>query len=67
MRNSEYANIEKAARAQGWKVEHRWGRHIKLTPPDPTKRIVFAASTPSDRKSWRPFLTAMRASGLIYP
>jgi hypothetical protein len=67
MRNNEYASIEKAARNQGWRVEHHWGRHIKLTPPDPTKPIVFGSSTPGDCRSWRAFLSQMRASGLIYP
>lgn len=67
MRNAQYATLEKAAQDQGWVVDRCGGRHTKLIPPDKSKPIVYAPSTPGDRKGWRALLTRLRKSGLQWP
>jgi hypothetical protein len=46
----EYADIEAAAREQGWRVDRAREGHRRLWPPDKTKPVVIGAGTPSDHR-----------------
>lgn len=45
--NSDFRALVEKAKAQGFKVEMTHGGHYKFTPPDPTQRVFYAASTPN--------------------
>ena len=46
---------------QGWTVELTKNGHIKFVAPDGS--VVFAASTPSDYRSWRNTRSELRRRG----
>lgn len=48
----------------GFKVEKTGNNHIKLTPPDPTAKIVVTSSTPSDHRVYENFYHDLRRSGM---
>lgn len=54
-----------ALRRQGWRIER--GRHVRAVPPDPTKAIVFTATTPSDYRGTANWLRDLKRSGFIWP
>jgi len=56
-----------ALRRQGWKVEKTGGGHWRCIPPDPTKRIVRLASTPSDVNAVKQMIRDLRKSGFRWP
>jgi hypothetical protein len=59
--------IVKAAKEQGWREERTTKGHLRLVPPDPTKRPCVASGTPGDARAIRNFLAQCRRSGLVWP
>lgn len=62
----DWNQIVKAAKGQGWTVETT-GHGLRLIPPDPNKKMVQLASTPSDVRAVRNVLAIMRSQGFIWP
>lgn len=56
-----------AAREQGWVIEQTRGGHIRMIPPDRTKKIVVLGSTESDRRAMQNTLARLRKSGFKDP
>lgn len=52
-----------AASDQGFNWEFTSGGHIKITPPDPSQRLVFTASTPSDKRGLKNLIRDLRHAG----
>ncbi len=62
-----YADVETAARQQGWTVDRTNRGHRRLVPPDKTRPIVIGAGTANDRQGMRLFLADAKRSGLCWP
>jgi hypothetical protein len=60
-----YRNIEKAAKAQGWRSEVRKSGVMWLSPNG--QDSVMWHNTPSDVRALKNFLSLMRKAGLVYP
>lgn len=60
---TQLADYIAAAEKQGWEVTHT-RRHWRFKPADPTKRIVFTASSPSDWRVLKNMRAELRRSGL---
>jgi hypothetical protein len=58
-------DIERAAREQGWRVELTTKGHVRYIPTDKSKKIVIHGGTPSDHRSTRNLIAALRRSGLV--
>jgi hypothetical protein len=65
MDRCNYKKVFRKARQQGWKVTISNGNHWKLVPPDPTRKILFTANSPSDYRAFRNFLADMKRNGFI--
>lgn len=59
--------IDKAARAQGFRIERTKKGHRRYIPPDPSKPIVIGSGTASDYRAEKNLLSQLRRSGLIWP
>lgn len=53
------------ARHQGWAVSRTKKSHLKFMPPDPTKGMVIASTTPGDWRDLRNTLAQLRRRGLV--
>lgn len=60
----KFNDLIREARSQGWVVEVSRGAHVRFLPPDRTARPVYAASTPSDQRSWLNVRAKLRRAGL---
>jgi predicted RNA binding protein YcfA (HicA-like mRNA interferase family) len=61
----EIKALRKEAEAQGWRVELRKGGHLAFYSPH-GKGIVFAPSTPSDRRSINNVIADLRKYGFVW-
>lgn len=48
---------------QGWKVSLSGSGHWKCVPPDPKKKIVSLAQTPSDGRWYENMIAKLRRGG----
>jgi hypothetical protein len=60
-------DVIRAAREQGWRVEQRSKGTWYFWPPDKSVSPGHFASTPSDVRAFRNFITDMRRKGFIWP
>lgn len=58
----EFKDFERAALSQGWGVSKTNGSHIRFRAP--TGALVFASSTPSDRRAYYKCRSVLRKAGL---
>jgi hypothetical protein len=58
--------IIKAAKAQGWRVDYTTKNHPRFWPPDGSAPETFSG-TPSDQRSIRNHLAALRRHGFVWP
>ena len=60
---TDLRRLKRELARQGWSVEPTGGGHWKFTPPDPTKRVVFASASPSDFRSMSNVIRDLERSG----
>lgn len=61
--NSDYRNIFKSLKSQGWEIIQGRNNHYKCIPPDKTKRVVTISHTPSDRRGFLNLIRDLKHSG----
>lgn len=66
-RDGWWRDVLDALHDQGWRLTLAPGGHIRATPPDRAKPIVFMPATPSCSRSRANSLADLRRSGLVYP
>jgi hypothetical protein len=62
----DFRKVVKEAQRQGFHVEQTKKGHWRFTPPDPSKPIVIASGTPSDRREILNLIAQLRRSGFIW-
>jgi hypothetical protein len=67
MAAKDFRNIVKEAERQGFRVEQLRSGHWRFVPPNPSKPMVHAAGTPSDRRAIDNLLGQLRRSGFVWP
>lgn len=61
-------DLIRACKQQGWGVERTNNNHLKFTPSDNTKPLVYhAAESSANQLAYQRLLTELKASGLQYP
>lgn len=60
----ELRKASRAARKQGWRIELTRNGHLRWVPPHRHREIVYTPCTPSEYRSIRNALSALRLSGL---
>jgi predicted RNA binding protein YcfA (HicA-like mRNA interferase family) len=61
-----FRDVVKDAKRQGFRVTLTKKSHWEFLPPDPTKEIVIAPGTPSDKRSILNLIAQLRRSGFIW-
>jgi len=59
----DFKDFERAALSQGWDVAKTGGSHIRFKAP--TGRVIYMASTPSDRRAYYNSRSILRRAGLL--
>lgn len=63
MSDSNWRELFKTLKEQGWAVENTKGQHIKLVPPNDQHQIIIVASSPSCHRAFKNTLSRCRKSG----